>query len=104
MAIPDAVMFTVKKINRLKILQDVIDRNLRFGQAAEMPSCLMHLLFGKSESTFTYFEGRLVKELRLKRISNVMHQEPIERQGVSGDGWGNKDGSQEHVRSSLRAL
>jgi transposase len=29
-------MFTVKEINRLKILQDVIDRNLRPGQAAEM--------------------------------------------------------------------
>ncbi|EDS6806143.1 hypothetical protein AZH90_003387, partial [Salmonella enterica subsp. enterica serovar Legon] len=27
---------TVKEINRLKILQDVIDRNLRPGQAAEM--------------------------------------------------------------------
>ncbi|WP_255123225.1 helix-turn-helix domain-containing protein [Salmonella enterica] len=31
-------MFTVKKTNRLKILQDVIDRNLRPGQAAEMLS------------------------------------------------------------------
>ncbi|MFW8937672.1 ISNCY family transposase, partial [Klebsiella sp. C311] len=29
-------MFTVKEINRLKILQDVIDRNLRPGLAAEM--------------------------------------------------------------------
>lgn len=29
-------MFTVKEINRLKILQDVIDRNIRPGQAAEM--------------------------------------------------------------------
>lgn len=28
MAIHDAGMFTVKKTNRLKILQDVIDRNL----------------------------------------------------------------------------
>lgn len=27
----------MKEINRLKILQDVIDRNLRPGQAAEMP-------------------------------------------------------------------
>ncbi|HDH0827205.1 TPA: ISNCY family transposase [Klebsiella oxytoca] len=36
MAIHDAGMFTVKEINRLKILQDVIDRNLRPGQAAEM--------------------------------------------------------------------
>ena len=36
MAIYDAGMFTVKEINRLKILQDVIDRNLRPGQAAEM--------------------------------------------------------------------
>lgn len=35
MAIHDAGMFTVKEINRLKILQDVIDRNLRPGQAAE---------------------------------------------------------------------
>jgi hypothetical protein len=35
-AIQDAGMFTVKEINRLKILQDVIDRNLRPGQAAEM--------------------------------------------------------------------
>lgn len=35
-AIHDAGMFTVKEINRLKILQDVIDRNLRPGQAAEM--------------------------------------------------------------------
>ncbi|ENY9977271.1 TPA: hypothetical protein ACIUKL_002594 [Salmonella enterica subsp. enterica serovar 4,5,12:b:-] len=38
MAIHDAGMFTVKKTNRLKILQDVIDRNLRPGQAAEMLS------------------------------------------------------------------
>jgi hypothetical protein len=29
-------MFTVKEINRLKILQDVIDLNLRPGQAADM--------------------------------------------------------------------
>lgn len=36
MAINDAGMFTVKEINRLKILQDVIDRNIRPGQAAEM--------------------------------------------------------------------
>ncbi len=36
MAIHDAGMFTVKEINRLKILQDVIERNLRPGQAAEM--------------------------------------------------------------------
>lgn len=35
MAIHDAGMFTVKKTNRLKILQDVIDRNLRPGQAAD---------------------------------------------------------------------
>nr|WP_241723792.1 hypothetical protein [Raoultella sp. HC6] len=35
-AIHDAGMFTAKEINRLKILQDVIDRNLRPGQAAEM--------------------------------------------------------------------
>ncbi|MDW1257598.1 ISNCY family transposase [Klebsiella pneumoniae] len=36
MAIHDAGMFTVREINRLKILQDVIDRNLRPGQAAKM--------------------------------------------------------------------
>lgn len=36
MAILDAGMFTVKEINRLKILQYVIDRNLRPGQAADM--------------------------------------------------------------------
>lgn len=36
MAIHDAGMFTVKEINRLKILQDVIERNLRPGQAPEM--------------------------------------------------------------------
>lgn len=36
MAIHDAGMFSVKEINRLKILQDVIDRNLRSGQAAEI--------------------------------------------------------------------
>lgn len=36
MAIHDAGMFTVKEINRLKILQDVIERNLRPGQAAEI--------------------------------------------------------------------
>jgi hypothetical protein len=34
MTIHDAGMFTVKEINRLKILQDVIERNLRPGQAA----------------------------------------------------------------------
>lgn len=31
MAIHDAGMFTVKEINRLRILQDFIDRNLRPG-------------------------------------------------------------------------
>ena len=36
MAIHDTGMFTMKEISRLKILQDVIDRNLRPGQAAEM--------------------------------------------------------------------
>lgn len=36
MTIHDAGMFTVKEINRLKILQDVIEHNLRPGQAAEM--------------------------------------------------------------------
>ncbi|ENT6709007.1 hypothetical protein ACFDXH_004095 [Salmonella enterica] len=36
MAIHDAGMFTVKKINGLKILQDVIEYNLRPGQAATM--------------------------------------------------------------------
>lgn len=36
MDIHDAGMFTVKEINRLKILQDVIERNLRPGQAAEI--------------------------------------------------------------------
>jgi transposase len=36
MAMHDTGMFTVKEINRLKILQDVIDRNLRPGQAADM--------------------------------------------------------------------
>ncbi len=36
MAIHDAGMFTAKEINRLKILQDVIDRSLRPGQAAEI--------------------------------------------------------------------
>ncbi|EEK4828701.1 hypothetical protein GM763_13770 [Salmonella enterica] len=43
MAIHDAGMFTVKKTNRLKILQDVIDRNLRPGQAAIM--CTGFILF-----------------------------------------------------------
>lgn len=33
-AIHDAEMFIVKEINRLKTLQDVIDRNLRLSQAA----------------------------------------------------------------------
>lgn len=37
MALHDAGRFIVKEINRLKILQDVIDRNLRPGQAAQMP-------------------------------------------------------------------
>ncbi|MCM2595221.1 helix-turn-helix domain-containing protein, partial [Klebsiella pneumoniae] len=47
-AIHDTGMFTVKEINRLKILQDVIDRNLRPGQAADMlcitPRHCSHLL------------------------------------------------------------
>lgn len=47
-AIHDTGMFTVKEINRLKILQDVIDRNLRPGQAAETlgitPRHCSHLL------------------------------------------------------------
>ncbi|WP_433654723.1 hypothetical protein [Klebsiella variicola] len=38
MAIDDSGMFTVKEINRLKILQDVIDSNLCPGQAAEILS------------------------------------------------------------------
>ncbi len=36
MTIHDVGMFTVKEINRLKILQDVIERNRHPGQAAEM--------------------------------------------------------------------
>lgn len=36
----DAGMFTVKGINRLKILQDAIDRNLHPGQAAEIDQAL----------------------------------------------------------------
>ena len=36
MAIQDIGMFSVKEINRLKILQDVIDRKLHPGQTAEM--------------------------------------------------------------------
>lgn len=36
MAINDAGMFTVKEINRLKILQDVIDRNIRLDR---LPKC-----------------------------------------------------------------
>lgn len=32
LAIHDARVFTVKEINRLKILQDVIERNLRPGR------------------------------------------------------------------------
>lgn len=51
MAIHDAGMFTVKKTNRLKILQDVIDRNLRPGQAAEMLS--MRLAFENLKATLT---------------------------------------------------
>lgn len=38
----DAGMFTVKGINRLKILQDAIDRNLHPGQAAEMLGSQLH--------------------------------------------------------------
>lgn len=41
MPIHDAGMFNVKEINRLKILQDVIDRNLRPGQTAEMLGSLI---------------------------------------------------------------
>lgn len=36
MTIHDAGMFTMKEINRLKILQDIIDRNLRPGLTAKM--------------------------------------------------------------------
>ncbi len=36
MAMSDAGMFTVKEINRLKILKDVIDHNLHPSQATEM--------------------------------------------------------------------
>jgi len=36
LAIHGTVMFTVKEINRFKILQDVIERNLRSSQAAEI--------------------------------------------------------------------
>lgn len=38
-AIYDTGMFTVKEINRLKILQDAIGRDMRLGQAAEMHRC-----------------------------------------------------------------
>lgn len=42
MAIHDAGMFTVKEINRLKILQDVIERNLaHVGQAQYHTTCLL---------------------------------------------------------------
>lgn len=37
-AIHDAGMFTMNEINHLKILKDVIDRNLRPSQAVEMLS------------------------------------------------------------------
>ncbi len=43
MAIHDAGMFTVKGINRLKILQDAIDRNLHPGQALRC-SALRHAI------------------------------------------------------------
>ena len=49
MAINDAGMFTVKEINRLKILQDVIDRNIRPGQAAEMLGITRFALYRKLE-------------------------------------------------------
>lgn len=49
-AIHDSGMFTVKEINRLKILQDVIDRNLRPGQAAEIGAPAQgHFLSGCSQ-------------------------------------------------------
>ncbi|EEF4890793.1 hypothetical protein GIT74_03790 [Salmonella enterica] len=47
MAIHDAGMFTVKGINRLKILQDAIDRNLHPGQAADCV-CDIHFIPARS--------------------------------------------------------
>lgn len=43
MAIHDAGMFNVKEINRLKILQDVIDRNLRLAKLRRC-SALHHVI------------------------------------------------------------
>lgn len=86
MAIHDTGMFTVKEINRLKILQDVIDRNRqsgplgmnnqRFGRA-------MHELNiqticantssakGRVERAHLTLQDRLVKELKLRGISSI---------------------------------
>jgi hypothetical protein len=53
-----AEFFTLDEVNRLKIIQDVIDRRLTTQiYVDDATSRLMQLLFVKSESTFTYFEA-----------------------------------------------
>ncbi len=47
----DAGMFTVKGINRLKILQDAIDRNLHPGQAAGKRFPKLGIIYGSAGAT-----------------------------------------------------
>lgn len=78
MTIYDAGMFTVKEINRLKILQDIIDRNLRPGLAAEMlgitPRHCSRLLKSYRQSgplgMNNKIRGRLGNRLLTKSLTN----------------------------------
>ncbi len=65
MAIHDAGMFTVKEINRLKILQDVIDRNLRPREVAIKWSAAPDMtpqtvLYRRPVAQFSNFQPKIV--------------------------------------------
>ncbi len=68
MATHDAGMFTVKEINRLTILQDVI------GQAK-----------GRVERVHLTLQDRLVKELRLKGICTIEAANAFAEEYMAGD-------------------
>lgn len=95
MAIHDAGMFSVKEINRLKILQDVIDRNLRPGQAAEildsaslyLDECIENYLNGLDRLCFCiikeYFDNDEMKIEYRHVINDAVKENPTYFQQAS---------------------
>lgn len=76
MSVHAAGMFTVKEINRLKILQDVIDRNLRPGQAADMlgitPRHCSRLLKRYRQSGAAWYEQPESRSYRKSPASRII--------------------------------